>query len=332
MVDPLEAIAWREQAIQQQITEWQRLILSDAGARALSDGALDEKTVLRPLYERLRKLYVEDLPLVKLRECSDVVIHVDGRDIHGGNPQLKAVNWLGRTVRTQFGKLAAAALPGADIKSTLAAREAQWEITGLVPGSIYMGFALQRHVPFEGFEEGDQEISDLIVNAARSISIVPQFVEGGGVNQELTEAITDPALRDAAMLAAMQFAPTKTSQFDTVKIYAPGGASGALHYRERLALRHALVKPMMRRKQDGSFIGELNQVDLDSTRFQLRNIPGLGTLRCVMNFTPAHARRWLGHKVKVTGTYDTDALGRPRLMRVSEVAVVGGQVDLQDAE
>lgn len=330
MANPLETIAWREQAIQKQITEWQKLILSQAGTRALLDGNLEESAVLRPLFDKLRKLYVDDLPLVKLRECSDVIIHVEGKDIHGENPQLKAVNWLGRTVRTQFSKLATAALPGADKRSNVAAKEAQWEITGLVPGSIFMGFALHRTPSAIGFEEGDKEISELIVNAARSISIVPQFVSSGGVNQELTEAITDPALRDAAMMAAMQFAPTKTSQFDMVEIFAPGGASGTLHYRERLALRHALVKPMMRRKQDGAFVGELNEVDLDSSRFQLRNIPGMGTLRCVMDFTPAHARRWLGHKVKVTGTYDTDASGRPRLMRVAEITVISEQADIRD--
>jgi hypothetical protein len=329
MVDPLEIISTRESAIQQQLMEWHKLLLSDHGAQALLEAGKDKNKVLKPLFDRLRSLYLDDLPLIKLRELSDVVIHVDGNKIDDGNPQLKTVNWLGKTVRTQFGRLAAAALPGVSQRHITDSKDAQWEITGLVPGSIYMGFALKRLSERVGFEQGDLELSKLIVNAARSISLVPQFINDGGVDKELTEAITDPALRDAAMMAAMQLSPTKTSAFDRIEIFSPGFSRGVLHYRERLALRYALIKPMMRKKVDGVFVGELNQVDLDSSRFELRNIPNLGRLRCVMDFTPAHARRWLGHKVKVTGVYDADGSGRPRLMRVTEISVVEEQMDIQ---
>ena len=329
MDNSLDTIAWRERALQQQILEWQKLILSESGSLAMHDSGKTSGEILHPLFIKLRSLYLDDLPLIKLRECSDILIHVEGKEIHGENPQLKTVNWLGKTVRTQFGRLAAAALPGVDRKTVLAAREAQWEITGLVPGSIYMGFALHRGSARPGFEEGDRELSDLIVNAAKSISIVPQFITENGVDRELTEAITDPALRDAAMMAAMQFAPTKKSAFDRVEISTPGQSKGILHHRERVTLRYALLRPMMRKKQVGAFAGELNQVDLDSSRFELRNIAGVGRLRCVMDFTSAHARRWLGHKVKVSGMYDTDSSGRPRLMRVSDITVIEEQQDIQ---
>lgn len=330
MANSLDTIAWREQALQQQIFEWQKLILSETGSRAMNDSGKSSSEILQPLFAKLRSLYLDDLPLIKLRECSDIVIHLEGKEIHGENPQLKTVNWLGKTARTQFGRLAAAALPGVDRRTVSSAKEAQWEITGLVPGSIYMGFSLHRTPARLGFEEGDKEIAELVVNAAKSISIVPQFVNENGVNRELTEAITDPALRDAAMMAAMQFAPTRKSSFDRVEIFIPGHSKGVLHHRERVALRYALIQPMMRKKQNGAFVGELNQVDLDSSRFELRNITGVGRLRCVMDFTPAHARRWLGHKVKVSGIYDTDAAGRPRLMRVSDITVIEEQQDIQN--
>lgn len=328
MADPIDSISWREQALQEQIAAWHKLINSEVGAQALLEAGTDHASVLRPLFDKLRRLYVEDLPIAKLQENSDIVIHIEGPEIHGQNPQLKAVNWLGNTVRTQFSRLAAAVIPGMDQKTAAAARRAQWDITGLVPGSIYMGFALHRPKSRAGFESGDTEISDLIVDAAQSVSMVPQFIEDTGVNQGLTEVITDPALRDAAMMAAMQFAPTKKSHFDSVEILVPGVARGILHNQERMALRHALIKPMMRKKQSGSFIGELNEIDLDSTRFQLRNVAGVGTIRCVMDFTPAHGRRWLGHRVKVTGIYDTDSSGRPRLMRVSDIDVIQPQSEI----
>jgi hypothetical protein len=328
---PLDIIAGREKSIQRQIIEWQKLMLSENGAKAMFDSNLIHEQVLEPFFEKLRNLYLRDLPLIKLQETSDVILHVEGRDIHGENPQLKAVNWLGKTVRAQFNRLAAAALPGVEKSSIAASKDAQWEITGLIPGSIYMGFALHRQLTVDAFVKGNQEITNLIVNATRSIALVPQFVSTLGVNEELTEAITDPSVRDAAMMAAMQFAPTKSGQFDSVEIFSPGAASGILHYRERLALRHALMKPMMRKKQDGVFVGELNEIDLDSSRFQLRNVSGVGTLRCVMDFTPAHARRWLGHKVRVSGLYDSDSHGRPRLIRVTQIDVIEKQGDIENA-
>lgn len=329
-LSPLDLINLREHSIQQQIIAWQKLMFSDAGSAAMQKGKLEAEQIVAPLFDRLRRLYLEDLPIAKLRQFSDLIIHIDGGSAAGNVPQLRAVNWLGRTARTQFTKLAAVALPSQQGNNNEMAKSANWGITGLVPGSIFMGFALQRPCPLPGFEVGDKQVFDSIVDAARTISIVPQFVRNDRVNKEITDAITDPALRDAAMMAAMQLSPSKTFLFDTVKIYAPGGASGTLHFRERTTLRHALLKPMMRRKQEGEFIGELNEVDLDSSRFQLRNISGIGTLRCVMDFTRAHARTWLGHKVKVVGTYDTDVSGRPRLMRVKSISVLEQQVEMEE--
>ena len=321
MDNAIDLIAWREKAIQQQITEWHKLILSEAGSAALLEAKTNHETLLHPLFEKLRDLYTIELPIVKLREESDVVLHAEGKDIGGENPQLRAVNLLGQKVRTQFGKLAVAVMPSGDDQAIAASKEAQWEITGLVPGSIYMGFALQRSYSAGGFAQSGEKISDLIVNAAKSVSEVPQFIGDHGVNEGLTEVITDPALRDAAMMAAMDFAPTKSSSFDSVEILVPGGSSGVLHTRQRNTLRQALIKPMMRKKQNGAFLGELNQIDLDAGRFQLRNVPGIGTIRCVMELTPDSARNWLGNKVVVSGIYDTDVAGRPRLMRATNIEV-----------
>lgn len=322
MANPLDLIAWRENAIHEQISAWHKLFHSESGIIALKNSQIDEKAVLKPLFEQLRKLYLDDLPIIKLRESSDVVVHVEGHDIHGDNPQLKAVNWLGRTMRTQFSRLATAAIQGDDKKAIEAAKDAQWEITGLVPGSLYMGFALQRRATARGVDHGAELLSDSIVNAAKSVSLVPQFIKGEGIAMELTEAITDPALRDAAMMAAMELAPSRRSQFTSVEIYVPGGSAGTLHHHERSVLREALVKPMMRKKIQGSFIGELKEIDLDSNRFQLRNINGIGKLRCVMEFSHESARRWLGNTVRVNGIYEADSQGRPRLMRVSTVDVI----------
>ncbi len=326
MDNSVDLIRAREQAIQEQLYAWQKLMLSEAGVIALKHGNVDPKEIILPLFERLRKLYLDDLPFAQLKSRSDVIFHAEGPGAGNNAPQLRAVNWLGRTVQTQFSKLATAALPASAAGS---AKDARWGITGLVPGSVYMGFALEPFYSPAGFELGNAQVHSLIVDAARSVSVIPQFIGYDGVDAQVLEAITDPALRDAAMIAAMHLSPSDASPFVSVEIYAPGGSSGTLRTRQRQTLRHALVKPIMRRKQDGAFIGELNQIDLDSNRFQLRNVPEIGTLRCVMDFTRAHARRWLGQKVEVVGIYDTDLSGRPRLMRVREIRIIQEQQDIE---
>ncbi len=321
MASSVENVEVRVQAVQEQIFAWQATMLSETGMLALIKGDLRPEQVLAPLYARLKTLYTEDLPLAKLRDSSDLIIHAEGSATHGNAPQLRAVNWLGKTIKTQFTRLAAAALPVSDTLATTLARKAQWGITGLVPGSIYMGFALERPISSPGFEQADRSAFDLIVGAARSVSIVPQFVRTYDIDPELAEAITDPALRDAAMMAALELSPTQSSLFDSVEISAPGGDKGTLHRRERLVLRGALASPLMLRKQFGKFVGELNEIDLDSNRFQLRNVDKVGTLRCVKEFSRSEARELLGRSVQVEGIYEADVTGRPRLMNVEKIAI-----------
>lgn len=77
-------------------------------------------------------------------------------------------------------------------------------------------------------------------------------------------------------------------------------------------------------------MGELREVDLDAKRFHLRNVPGIGGIRCVLS--PAqcrHCTQLIGHGVRVSGEYEADADGKPRLMRVQTVEPYQIQKSLQ---
>ncbi|AVF41528.1 hypothetical protein AL486_18875 [Pandoraea apista] len=286
-----------------------------------SSKLIDQEVALRPLYDLLRKLYAEDLPLAKVRDTSDIVIHAEGPAAVGEAMQLRAVNWLSAKVKQQLTLLAAAALPQNGDTSVIA-RKFQWNVTGLVPGSIFMGFALDRPAMESPFEMTDNIAFDAIVTAAQAIPVVPRFVDDNGVAPELLDELDDPAVRDAAMFAAMRLAPTDSSGLVTVEISAPTGEHGVLGQRERIVLRESLRSPLMRKKIEGTFVGEVREVDLDAGRFQLRGVQGVGTLRCAMPFNNEQAAGWLGKGVKVSGVYETDHNGRPRLMRVESIDVV----------
>lgn len=315
----------RASIIHGQIAAWMSAMNSEVGARLTDE---QRQASLRPLYDMLSKLYAEDLPIAQVKDASDLVIHAEGPAAIGSAMQLRAVNWLSSKVKQQLTLLAEAALPPNN-DAQIIAKKIQWNVTGVAPGSIFMGFAIDRPEPLNGFEEADRAALDSIVKAAQSVPIVPKFMDHGYVDHSLTEALTDPAVRDAAMFAAMRLAPTDSSGLVTVEVASSDGTYGILGQRERIILKETLKSPLLGIKINGSFVGELREIDLDAGRFQLRAVNGVGSLRCAANFSHEDARAWLGKTVKVTGVYETDKSGRPRLMRAEHIDLAAQrQLDL----
>ncbi|WP_155774278.1 MULTISPECIES: hypothetical protein [Burkholderia cepacia complex] len=311
----------RASIIHGQIAAWMSAMNSEVGEN-LSDK--ERQAILRPLHDMLAKLYAEELPIAQMKDSSEIVVHAEGPAAMGSSMQLRAVNWLSAKVKQQLVLLAEAALP-ANGDTLAIAKKIQWNVTGVVPGSIFMGFAVSRPESQIGFEEADNAALDTIVRAAQSVSLIPQFTEQGIVDREITEALTDPAVRDAAMFAAMRLAPTVSSGLVTVEVASANGDFGILGQRERIILREALRSPLFGKKIKGTFIGEIREIDLDAGRFQLRNIQGVGSIRCAAAFTQEEARSLLGKTVKVSGEYETDKAGRPRLMRAERTEPVASQ-------
>lgn len=311
-VDQLHA---RASIVHGQISAWMSAMQSAPNSGVTPEQMRD---ALRPFYDVLSKLYSEDLPIAQVRDASDIVIHAEGPAAIGSSMQLRAVNWLSAKVKQQLILLAEAALP-ANGDAHAIAKKVQWNVTGVAPGSIFMGFAVDRPPSRAGFEESDQAALDSIVKAAQSVPIVPQFMDQGYVDHGLTEALTDPAIRDAAMFAAMRLSPTDASGLVTVEVTSSTGEYGVLGQRERIILKDSLRSPLFGKRLNGSFVGEVREIDLDAGRFQLRNIDHVGSLRCAADFSQDDGRLWLGKTVKVTGVYETDKSGRPRLMRAEQI-------------
>jgi hypothetical protein len=233
---------------------------------------------------------------------------------------LKSFTWLSEHVRRQLTKLGEAVLPLAVEDAKAVSKKLGWVFTGYAPGSIMLGFALKSPAAIEGFEEADSIAFDAVRSAAQSIAAIPQYVGDTELSAGIADQIPDPALRDAAIVAAWQLAPTNQSGIHTVEVAARDGQYGSLSMRERVVLKQSVEKPVLRSSKSGSFLGYLRAADLDKHRLILRAVDGVGSIRCVTSpELDKYSRRFFGSRVSVSGTYETDLSGRPRLLRVEEI-------------
>ena len=82
--------------------------------------------------------------------------------------------------------------------------------------------------------------------------------------------------------------------------------------------------PKLFNKKHGSFVGKLRMIDLDKRVTHLREVEGIGTLRCV--YAPSTYEKTskslgaqLDSYVRVSGNYESDRSGKPRLMLVDQI-------------
>lgn len=282
------------------------------------DGGED---AIAPYSAMLRKLYREDLPIARVLDDSDIVLHAEGPSLGEKLPGLRAVNWLCGAAERQLRILATAVMGLADIEERRIRKLLDLRLTGMAPGSLYAGFKLEEP-PSSLFDSDTFDLMHDVRFAIRSVAYVPRFIEDEMVSDGISEAIPDPASRDAAMEAAFRLSPTGRAGIHTVDVSAPDIGSGSLSQRERVVLKAALDSP----SQEGTFgrfVGDAREIDMDLGRIYLRNIKSVGSLRCVVGpISREDAARLIGSTVRVEGRYQTDKKGRPRLMVVEHITAI----------
>lgn len=267
---------------------------------------------------RLRKMiediYAEEMPLARILDNSDLVLHAEGPSTATASPGLHAFNWICASAEKQIRTLARSIFDLSDVDSNILSKKLDLRFSGFAPGSIYAGFSLSEIEPIMGSDE-PEAVYHTLKNAIRKLPVIPEFISGERVEAGIFEVLPDPALRDASLEAVFKLSPTGRAGIHTIDISSPETRRNALTTKERVVLREALLKPMSRQKKFGKFSGEVRGVDLDSGRFQLKGIEGIGALRCVMpEVTGELGKRILGSHVLVEGEYECDQNGRPRLM------------------
>lgn len=307
--------------------------------RAQHDQGVDMRSFIALYEQKLAELYTDSLPLASMMDTSDLLFHAEGPGAQHHAAFTNAVAWLCEEVERRVKQLAIASLGVIGQSATEAAeQDLRVLLNGMAPGSLWAGFSVdsaQRMALSEplALEEAAPALES-VRRAVRTLPIVPQFIGNERVSDEIQDAIADPQLRDASLTAAFHLAPTGRRGIHTLEISAPRSSApqATLTNRERTVLREtAMRQPLIKATKTGTFEGQLREVDLDANRFQLRGVPGVGTLRCVLSgMTPDLVRRHLGHGARVTGVYEADADGRPRLMRVETLEPFQIQRDLEE--
>jgi hypothetical protein len=298
-----------------------------AARLAAKQADVDLSWMERQHREMLERLYADEYASAHLRDTSDLIVRAEGPGADHDAPSLKSFAWLSEHVRIQLSKLGEAVLPLAVNDARAVAKKLGWVFSGYAPGSIMLGFALKAPPLVPGFEDADKVAFDVVRSAAQSIASIPQYVGDTEVSPGIADHFPDPALRDAAIVAAYQLAPTAQSGIHTVEVATPGGQFGSLSMRERVVLKLLVDSPMLRRSKNGSFVGDLRAADLDKHRLILRAVDGIGSIRCVT--APElddRSRKLFGGRVRVFGAYETDRDNRPRLMRVERIQEVSDPV------
>lgn len=280
---------------------------------------LDLGGMISLLQRKLQDLYEEEMPLAKIYDKSDLVFHAEGPSTSSELPGLHAFNWLCAAAEKQIKNLAKSVFEVSDIDARRLSKKLDLRFSGFAPGSIYAGFKLSTIPGILDSDEPEQVYATLR-DLVRLLPAIPEFIDDETISAGILELMPDPAHRDASLEAVFGMTPTGRTGIHTIDISSPDASTSALTNRERVVLREALLKPISREKKPGTFVGEVREIDLDSGRFHLRNISGVGTLRCVLpEVSKEIGQHLLGNTVSVRGDYESDRNGKPRLLFVSEV-------------
>lgn len=267
-------------------------------------------------HQMLLDVIQTSLPLARIMDTSDLVLHAEGPSVKDAAPKLAAFNWLTNTAERTIRRMSGSLFDLSCRDAKQLAQALDLRLTGLARGSLYAGFLIEAPAA-DLIDPEDEPVIRSVREALRQLPEISQFIQDEQINPEINEFMEDPALRDTAMTALYRLAPNGRVGIHTIDIATPGRRSAKLSQRERIVLKDALNSPKGGDRRPGSFAGEVREIDLDARRFHLRGVSGIGNLRCAIgNIGKTEAKNLIGEYVRVEGDYESNREGKPRLMMV----------------
>jgi hypothetical protein len=324
-------VSRRAKLIHDEIASLQRWVSESSG----SDELLDD--LCRPYYELLEQLYEEELPIASAKDHSDFLLHYEGPAVLGPNPKISVVARAIDNVRKQVTNVAKAIaeLEGALDSAHRLPAELDLEISGFARGSLYLGFRLPsaqeisaQHGQNLNLFGADDQLYNSVKRAIRTIGVAVAHVTVHGSTDGLQDEIDDPKVRDCALTALENLAPSRKSGIETVRI--GGRALEGLNVRPLTFDVHNLARRVLKTPVAGelleAFEGVVREIDLDDRRFELRGIQDeqVDNIRCAYSdsIDDVEAKAWLNVFIRVTGNVEKSPRGRPRLIQVHSVEVI----------
>jgi hypothetical protein len=323
MKGPLEFPNWqavlkhRAEMLHQQIAAMQRLVRESGG----SDDTL--ATACAPYYRLLDEIYEQDMPVARALDASDLLLHLDGEGLQTASPRLSLVTGIMGDVRKQVGAMIKTLVSSINEAVELP-RDIELGLSSFAQGSLYLGFSLPE--PGAGYIvlEGDPFFA-ASQQALTTLGAVTEHINEPNAYELIQREFADPKLRDAALSAVGQLAPSGRRGVSTMEIGGramPKGKWRLLTPETRQQVRAWLEQPVMSR-ETLELRGRVRAVDLDLRRFDLRRLDeNFPDLRCIYPASlDARAKHWLDAVVVVRGQAEMYQ-GAARLLQVVSVEEV----------
>jgi hypothetical protein len=162
------------------------------------DSGADQPTVqalLEPYRDLLDAVYERDMPLAKLADESDLLLHVHGPAASGPAPRVAVLTRLLSSTRDQVTRLAKQ-LGG--VTSARVPYGLDMGLVGVAGGSLFIGFSATDATG----------VGDITRTAVEMIAKTSLLVFENATIDKFAEAITDPGVRDMAIAAVRHLSPS----------------------------------------------------------------------------------------------------------------------------
>ena len=294
------------------IRELQDGLLSMAAWAAQSSADAESTDfLLQPFRDQLEAVYERDLPLARLADDSDILLHVRGPSAAGPNPRVSVLTKLLTQTRDQVTRLA---------------KQLGGVTTVRVPPSLDMGFVgVAAGSLFIGFSADAADDGELTREAVRIISNASWLVSENRSVGDLADNIADPAARDMAIAAVRHLSPSGQLGIREVEIFGKQVAHPvSLTTETRRQARGIMAqRAVPASTQQLSLIGTVRELDLDASRFEIRNVEGHSEdIRCAHELEEDEAKALVDRRVRVTGKPEFGAKGLVRLLWVDEIELL----------
>lgn len=258
-------------------------------------------------------------PLENLLKSSDLIFHAEGPAVRDSSPKLSAFNWLSGTAERALRSLSGSLFDLSERDEKRLKKALDLRLTGMAPGSLYLGFAIAQY-PADILPVDDEPVFAQVREAIRRLPVLTDAIGDEAMLPVAVELVPDAAVRDASLNALLKMSPTGRNGIHTLDMTSPGESRGRLSQRERVVLRDAIRRPDLANRKRGTFTGLVRGLDLDSHRLTLRDVSGVGSLRCVLpELDKSKAQQAIGEQVRISGEYETDRSGKPRLILADSI-------------
>jgi hypothetical protein len=163
--------------------------------------------------------------------------------------------------------------------------------------------------------------------ALRVLGVVTRALASPHPETEIGTAIPDPKIRDTALTAMQQIAPTGRKGVDAVEI---GGRSLQTEKFTKLTPQvRRTIKSMtdhpVRSAETAEFIGVVREIDLDIRRLEIRRIrqADLEEVRVAYpSSLDTLAEKLTNRKVRVSGTLERSPEGKAKLLEAKDIVLI----------